>query len=257
MFLLLIISNIYKYIIMQKAYQVCIEMLQQRNWNITYDTSQTTEQITDQITDQTTEQTTDQTTNQTTDQTEVKDLTTKIDSMSIKEETVEPDIKGLSSSMNKLVINSKIGDSGESKLLKGTTNNGDKYIVFFLYASKLNIASVKSCIEILDKSKTKFGIIIYPDSITASAKKVLQNLHNMKIELFAASELQMNITKHKLASRHIKLNSKEKNEFIKQMGQDIQIILKTDPMSRFYNFEKGDIIRILRNDNTISYRVVR
>ena len=49
----------------------------------------------------------------------------------------------------------------------------------------------------------------------------------------------------------------EKTDFIKRMGQDIPIIYKGDPVSRFYNFEKGDIVRILRKDNTIGYRIVK
>ena len=116
---------------------------------------------------------------------------------------------------------------------------------------------MKDCIQILDKSSTASGIIVYPDNITASARKILHNLLNMKIELFASNELQMNITKHKLSSPHIKLNEKEKEIFINQYGQDIPQILKSDPMSRFYNFEKGDIIKIVRNDGSISYRIVK
>ena len=148
-------------------------------------------------------------------------------------------------------------DNSDFSPISGTTNTGNTFMIFCLFDKKLNISNVKECINILTESETTSAIIIYPDDITSAAKKMLQGLHTMKIELFATSELQTNITKHVLVSQHQKLNQEEKADFIKRMGHDIPIIYKGDPVSRFYNFEKGDIVRVLRKDNTIGYRIVK
>jgi len=37
----------------------------------------------------------------------------------------------------------------------------------------------------------------------------------------------------------------------------IPAILHTDPVSRYYSFEKGEYIRITRKDGTMIYRIVK
>jgi len=35
------------------------------------------------------------------------------------------------------------------------------------------------------------------------------------------------------------------------------VILKTDAVAKFYNFQKGEIIKIERTDGTVSFRIVK
>jgi DNA-directed RNA polymerase I, II, and III subunit RPABC1 len=139
----------------------------------------------------------------------------------------------------------------------GKTDNLVKYMVFFVSGQKLNIMNVKECIRILTDNDINYSILVFCDSITSSAKNALYDLPNITFELFAQDDLQFNITKHQYAFPHIKLNDQEKEEFIKKVGNDIPILLKTDPMCRFYNFDKGDIIKVIRKNNYVSYRVVK
>ena len=37
----------------------------------------------------------------------------------------------------------------------------------------------------------------------------------------------------------------------------LPIILKTDPVVKLLNFSKGDVLKILRKDNNIFYRIVK
>ena len=85
----------------------------------------------------------------------------------------------------------------------------------------------------------------------------MNTLPNITFELFSLDNLQYNITKHRYVRPHIKLTKSEQEEFRQKMGTDIPLLLKTDPICRFYNFEKGDIIKIIRKDNFISYRIVK
>ena len=83
-------------------------------------------------------------------------------------------------------------------------------------------------------------------------------------ELFSVDELQFNITKHRLVPLHQKLNEEESKSFKEKYGLKYQAILTSDPISRFYNYKRGDIIRILRirktndkNQYIIAYRIVK
>ena len=139
----------------------------------------------------------------------------------------------------------------------GMTDNLVKYMVFFISGQKLNIVNIKDCAKILTDNNIGYSILVYGDSITSSARKVLNTLPNITFELFSLDNLQYNITKHRYVRPHIKLTKSEQEEFTQKMGTDIPLLLKTDPICRFYNFEKGDIIKIIRKDNFISYRIVK
>ena len=139
----------------------------------------------------------------------------------------------------------------------GMTDNLVKYMVFFVSGQKLNIVNIKDCAKILTDNNIGYSILVYGDSITSSARKVMNTLPNITFELFSLDNLQYNITKHRYVRPHIKLTKSEQEEFRHKMGTDIPLLLKSDPICRFYNFEKGDIIKIIRKDNFISYRIVK
>ena len=66
-----------------------------------------------------------------------------------------------------------------------------------------------------------------------------------------------NITKHHLVPKHTKLSPEERSSFVSTYGDNIPIIKQTDPISRYWGFKIGDIVKIDRNCGTISYRIVR
>ena len=136
-------------------------------------------------------------------------------------------------------------------------NNNNNIIVFLNILPKLYINAVKECISYLEEEKINHGIIIYNNLITSSANKIINNLFNMTIEIFSIEKLQFNITKHKYYNTHVKLTENEKKKFIEKIGIKIPIIKITDPISKYFNYSKGDVIKILRNDNSISYRLVK
>lgn len=129
--------------------------------------------------------------------------------------------------------------------------------VFFDQVSKLNISNVKDYIKLMEKDLITHGIIIHNSCVTASAKKVIMNVIHMNIELFDVQDLQFNITKHRLYRPHISLPSSEREEFVRKFGDKIPIIQRTDPVCAFFNFKKGTILKIIRKDNFISYRIVK
>lgn len=134
--------------------------------------------------------------------------------------------------------------------------DSDKIIVILNLYEKVSRHDIN---DIKEKYKNQHSIIIYRIDITPPAKYSIHLLDTLtRIESFKLSELQYNITKHRLASKHTRLTQEEIKKYIKPFDIDkYPIILTTDPMVRFYNFKEGDIIKIDRTDNTIAFRIVK
>lgn len=133
---------------------------------------------------------------------------------------------------------------------------GKHIMVYFCHNDKFNIESVKTLIFYLQQQKLKHGIVIYQNIMTSSAKKAIDHLQDFTIELFEKKELQYNVTKHRLYSKHEKI-SKSKMEIPIEQINHLPILLRTDPVSRYFHFTRGDIVRITRNNGSIAYRLVK
>ena len=126
--------------------------------------------------------------------------------------------------------------------------------------TKFNVDRIQEYISMIKKMDIWHCIIVYKDSATPIAKKVVEDSKEIIIELFNEDELQYNITKHFLVPLHellYKKKSKECDTFKKKYSDKFPVILKTDPIARFYFYDKGDIIRITRKDGYITYRIVK
>ena len=130
-------------------------------------------------------------------------------------------------------------------------------IVLISSVDKLNINIIKEYIKLIEQLQITRCIIVYNNCITSSAKKVIENLQHIDIEVFNENELQYNITHHKYYRPHEKIKDKEFEIINKKYGKNLPIILSTDPVSRYFNFKKGDIIKITRKHDIISYRIVK
>ena len=150
----------------------------------------------------------------------------------------------------------------ESYCIKGTKNNiehinnSNTILCFINEDDKLNIQGIKDRISIMNKEGSTKCIIVYRSSVTSSAKKSLETLE-YDFELFGLHELQLNITRHRLVPRHERVLLSEKEELDRNYKGKIPTILHTDPVSRYYSFERGEYIRITRKDGTMIYRIVK
>ena len=133
--------------------------------------------------------------------------------------------------------------------------------VFMEILVKLNVAEIKKKIFIMQEEKISHAIIIHNslDTPTSQVKGIIENLPNlcMEIEAFPESDLLINITKHSYVPKHEVLSPEKGREFRSKYGTDIPVLLKTDAISRFYNFHKGDIIEITRRNDYVAYRIVK
>tara|TARA_Y100000389_G_scaffold6254_1_gene6014 strand:- start:684 stop:1256 length:573 start_codon:yes stop_codon:yes gene_type:complete len=161
-------------------------------------------------------------------------------------------------------------DEDNEKII--TTNETKQSIVAYKTpVSKFNVDRFKEYISKLEKlnedNETRTYnhiVLVYTDCITPTGKRMIVESIDIVFELFSVDELQFNITKHRLVPLHQKLNEEESKSFKEKYGLKYQAILTSDPISRFYNYKRGDIIRILRirktndkNEYIIAYRIVK
>lgn len=135
-------------------------------------------------------------------------------------------------------------------------NDGDPVCIFFCNSSKFNVDKLKEYISTMNEININHSIIVYSGIITTYVQKIIDASDMFKIELFDCNDLQFNITKHRLQPIFEKLDEKEAEQFRKKWGRFGTLKIE-DPISKFYNYSKGDVIRVIRKDNTISYRIVR
>ena len=116
---------------------------------------------------------------------------------------------------------------------------------------------MKEILSVMNEAGVVHSIVIYKDKVTPATKSTLEQCEDMKIELFAEEDLQINITKHRLQPLFEKLKDDEIAEFKKSFGLKFGILRIDRPIARFYNYSKGDVIRIVRSDGYINYRIVK
>lgn len=134
--------------------------------------------------------------------------------------------------------------------------DNDDVVLVFINNDVLSMTNIKDYMSITNSLELSHIIIIYKQKITPSTKKII--LHNeIEIELFEENEMCFDITQHKYYYPHIKVDDNTKQFLLKKYGNNLPIILITDPIVKFFNFKKGDILKILRTDNNIFYRIVK
>jgi len=119
--------------------------------------------------------------------------------------------------------------------------------------SNTNISTVKTQLNLMKMYDVDHSILAYRGSLTPSAQKAITCLQDYRIELFTIQELQYNVTKHNLVPKH----TLSTNTQIKKYRDSLPIILQSDPICRYYDFKRGNIIEVERRNGLIVYRIVR
>jgi DNA-directed RNA polymerase I, II, and III subunit RPABC1 len=156
-----------------------------------------------------------------------------------------------------------IVDQDEERILAIKPDNKQMCVFVSPSSYKFNVETIQEYISMMKKMDLTHSIIVSKDNATPIAKKIIEESPNFNIELFNVDELQYNITTHYLVPKHelaFKKGTKELLQFKKKynnMTDNLPVILKSDPVARFYAFQKGDIIKITRPNGMITYRIVK
>ena len=153
----------------------------------------------------------------------------------------------------------KITEKEDVTRILATKSDGKPMIVFFTDVPKFNVKNVQQCIADMNDINIFHSIIVYKDCVTSFTRKAITKSIEMKIELFAAEDLRYNITKHRLQPIFEKLSSEEAGIFKKKFGVKFGTMRSDDPISRFYDYQRGDVIRVTRGgiNKFVTYRLVR
>jgi len=120
--------------------------------------------------------------------------------------------------------------------------------VKILFISKIRAAKLEFYIkEITKQFNPSVIVFVLPFTLTASITNLLSKYPH--IQTFYSKKLTINITKHEFVPQHIKISDDEKEILIKKYTLKCFPIIKlNDPVVKYYNFQKGDILRIMRNN---------
>lgn len=141
---------------------------------------------------------------------------------------------------------------------KGENNCYIKFVIF----TKLRVSNAKTLIEnMIDEYVKEGDTIIFIvkdkinniDSFDSALSTYLEN-NNIIVQIFWIDTLLTNITKHELVPAMRILNNEEKEDIFKKANvsrfNQFPIILKTDPVAKFYGLMRGDLVEIIRPSPT-------
>ncbi|KAL7720927.1 ATP-cone domain-containing protein [Entamoeba marina] len=141
-------------------------------------------------------------------------------------------------------------------------DSSDGIIVFFAKDDKLKVETFTNYLGEVETQGCTKAIIVYHGQLSSVVKQSIER-SKCQWEVMQEDELIVNVTKHVLVPKHILLSNEEK-EALKKKYQvtvsQLPRLLKTDPICRYYGFQRGDVIKIVRKSETagryITYRAV-
>lgn len=128
-------------------------------------------------------------------------------------------------------------------VVTGVSAAGD-VVVFFHNEERVGVKQLRSWYESMSD---KTIIIISLDGPTAFTKREAENMYN-NVQFFQFRNLCVNIVRHKLVPKHERMTKEQVQQLPYNVASENQWpkLYKTDPVAQYYNFKKGDLIRITR-----------
>ena len=150
-----------------------------------------------------------------------------------------------------------INQDEENMRITALKKDGTQMMVFFNSAPKFDAKSMKETISMMNEMEINHSMVVYRDGVTAATRNTLEQSQEMRIELFAEEDLQYNITKHRLQPVFQKISDNEADDFKKKYGMKFGTLRVDRPIARFFDYTRGDVIRITRPGGYINFRIVK
>lgn len=162
------------------------------------------------------------------------------------------------------VLNSVLNASGikNGNIFQIKVNNDIKII--YHMKNKFIKNDLKKFLSTIEKDEDyKHIIFIFKEKINNNNEKNIQDLlEGVTYEMFSIKNLLFNITKHAYVPKHELLSTNEAADIMKTYSiknkSQFPIILKSDPVARYYDFKPGQLIKIYRSSTatgeSITYR---
>ncbi|CAK5268637.1 unnamed protein product [Mycena citricolor] len=143
------------------------------------------------------------------------------------------------------------------------TDPTEQIFVFFSDEKNVGVKTMRKLLSILEEKSIQRGIIVFPQTMTSSARKVITAMAaTYRLEEFSESDLLVNIVHHTLVPRHDVLSPEQKKLLLEKYRlKETQLprIQLADPVARYYGLRRGQVVKITRPSETsgryASYRI--
>jgi DNA-directed RNA polymerase I, II, and III subunit RPABC1 len=139
--------------------------------------------------------------------------------------------------------------------------NGTSIICFLCFNNGIDVSVLNNLHETTKQLEIR-NVIYISDKITPPAKKTIANdIVNLgvNITIFNFSEMEINKTKHELVPKHILLIKEKEEELLKAYKitkNQLPKIYTTDPIVKYYGWNVGQIVKIIRKNGSVYYRCI-
>jgi DNA-directed RNA polymerase I, II, and III subunit RPABC1 len=155
----------------------------------------------------------------------------------------------------------------ENKMdIYGEKESGNKKnVVFikFILARRIKPTAIKSCIDEIREMYPNISGMEIVIVLKIEPNHSIYKLEKEKtdkdcvIQIMHCKQLQMNVTKHRLVPKHQRISDEESNTLLQtynlQSKQQLPLILRDDPVVRYYNYRSGDVLCITNNSVSLNY----
>jgi DNA-directed RNA polymerase I, II, and III subunit RPABC1 len=162
---------------------------------------------------------------------------------------------------NKLDIYGEITDKDTDDNEEHEHRNG--IFVKFILARRIKPTVIKACIEeirsLYSHLKSIDIVLVLKIEPNHSIYKIEKekNDKDYSVQIMHCKQLQMNVTKHCLVPSHRRIDESEASDLMRLYNltsrNQFPLLLKEDPVARYYNFKSGDIICITSNSISMNY----
>jgi DNA-directed RNA polymerase subunit H (RpoH/RPB5) len=142
------------------------------------------------------------------------------------------------------------------------TFDGTKLQIKIIYQKISGLSAAPILTDFIKEYENNYKIIIVDDVVD----KVLEYFSReteMKVEIFRKSFLMMNIVDYVCSPKYEILNNEEVEQFLTEYDlkkKELKRIFESDPICKYYNLKKGQIMRIIRSSQqtgiSVDYRLV-
>jgi len=130
---------------------------------------------------------------------------------------------------------------------EGPSRVGIIFINPSITGSKIGIDNIRDVLTALKKHTLKNAIFIFPGRTTPDVKNSLTSIEHQHYQIFQEFRLTFNPTRGALTPKYFRVSEEEKAKVLKEAGvklRQIQTILTSDPISKWYDYRPGDLIYI-------------
>ena len=128
----------------------------------------------------------------------------------------------------------------------------EKTKIIYYTPPKFRTADIKKVLEedVEKENVYDLYILVLMDAPTANNMKALQDI-KVNLEIHLVKKLMFNITKHSLVPKHEVIRDKSTIDAIIDAYKlktkfQLPIILKSDPIAKYYGMKAGDVVKITR-----------